>query len=202
MISIIILGVLALVVTLGLAKPLVKDFGIPAFVLILAHLAVIGLNFIGAITWGAFSFSIGTLVFYVFALAMFVVCKNGKGAIIAFMSALILGGLVYCGIMVSKLINFGFMAENNFVYAIIVGVLAVIFTKNGKYSFIVPAEAMMLVAILGQIGQGGIDLNVGFDWTMLAVLTGSVVYLVAQYIFMAKPDGKMAYYFEAGKLES
>ncbi len=202
MVSMIILGVLALVVTLGLAKPLVRDFGIPAFVLVLAHLAVIGLNFIPTIKWGGFQFGVGTAVFYLFVLAMFTIGKNGKGKIIAFMSALILGGLVYCAIMVATLINFDFMAKNSYVYAILAGILAVIFTKNGKYSFIIPAEAMMLVNIVSQIGTGTIDLNVGFDWTMVAVLTGAVLYLITRYVFLAKPNSKMAYYFEAGKIDS
>ncbi len=202
MISIIILGVLALVVTLGLAKPLVRDFGIPAFVLIAAHLAVIGLNFIPAIKWGGFEFSVGTAVFYAFALIMFAIGKNGNGKVVAFMTALILGGLVYCGIMVATLINFNFMAENNYIYAIIVGIMAMVFTKNGKYSFIVSAEAMMLANILLQLNTGAVNLNAGFDWTMVAVLTGSVMFLITRYVFLAKPDGKMAYYFEAGRIDS
>lgn len=199
MIALIILGVLALAIILGLCKPMIKDFRINAVIVIVFLLCVLGLNFIPTVNIGGFSFRVGTLIFYAGILLMFFIKGRFVNQMTALSIALILGGLAYAGICLSRLSDNNFFGEPNYVYAIIIGVLAMIFTRNGRYSFIAPAAAMLLVNLISQIGNSSINLDYCFDWTLVAVATGTLFYLVFRKVFTAKPN-KMAYYFEAGKL--
>lgn len=199
MINMIILGALGLLIIFGLGKLTLKDFRVGAIVSIIFLAMVIGLNFIPTVAIGGFRFRIGTLLFYLTALSMFFFYGRFMTQMTALAIALILGGLAYAATRLSILGGSGFFADSNFVYAIIIGTLAFIFTRNGKYSFIVSIEAMMILNLLVQIGQPTVSLEHGFDWTVVAAATGVIMFEIAARLAM-KPS-KMSYYFEAGRLE-
>lgn len=199
MISMIILGALGLLTILGLARLVLKDFRMGAIVAVIFFALVIGLNFIPAIVWGAFTFRIGTMIFYIAAIVMFFVYGRFVSQMTALAIAIILGGLAFAATRLSLLGNNAFFGDTNFVYALIIGVLAFVFTRNGKYSFIVAVEAMMILNLLVQIGKRTVSLDYGFDWTIVAAATGVVLFAIMAR--MAMKPSKMSYYFEAGRLE-
>jgi hypothetical protein len=193
------LGALGLLILVGLGRNMLKDFHINAvfFVLILA--AVIGLNFIPDLYIGAFSFRIGSLLMYLFAFIMFWVFGRFSSQLTAFAIALILGGLAYAATRLAMLTGNTFFATSNWVYALIIGTLTFLLTQNGKYSFVVATEAMMLFNGLIQIGTGAYNMNFGFDWTVIAVATSVVMFEVFSRV-MHRPS-RLAYYFETSRLE-
>ena len=88
LISMIILGVLALMIIVGLGRPFLKDFRLHWAVPLIFFLAVIGLNFIPLIRIGNFSFSVGVALFYLVMLAAFFIRSKFSSAITAFAAGL------------------------------------------------------------------------------------------------------------------
>ncbi|MFA5450055.1 MAG: hypothetical protein WC292_06425, partial [Clostridia bacterium] len=150
MISMIILGALGLMVILGLAKLVLKDFRLGAIATVIFLALVIGLNFIPTLNIGGFYFRVGTLIFCLGVIAMFFVYGRFVTQMTALAIALILGGLAYAGTRLAMLAGNSFFADTNFAYALIIGTLAFLFTRNGKYSFIVSAGAMLILNMLVQ----------------------------------------------------
>lgn len=199
LISMIILGVLGLMIILGLGKYILKDFGVNWIVGLVFLAMVIGLNFIPVIDAGGFVFSIGTLLFYAVVIVNFFIYGKFSNNIIHFMLALIFGGLIYASTRISLLTGNAYFGTTNWVHALAVGIIAFAISRNGKYAFLIGAEAMMLANILVQIGSGVIDLNYNFDWTVVAAGTAFTFYAITSMFIpnrkvlaikceMSKPD--------------
>ena len=206
LISMIILGVLALMILVGLGRPFLKDFRLHWAVPLIFFLAVIGLNFIPLIRIGNFSFSVGVALFYLVMLAAFFIRSKFSSAITAFAAGLVFGGLIYAATRVSALTGNEFFATTNWVYALVMGFIAFILARNGKYAFLIASEALMLPNMLVQIGMGEFSLNYGFDWTILAAGVAFTLYAVTMFILTRLPadkkgKNKLAAMFESGRLK-
>ncbi len=190
LISMIILGVLALMVIVGLGRPFLKDFRLHWVAALIFFLAVIGLNFIPLIRIGNFSFSVGTAMFYLVILGAFFVKSRFSSAITAFAAGLVFGGLIYAATRVSALTGNAFFATTNWVYALVMGFIAFILARNGKYSFLIASLALMLPNMLVQIGMDGFSLNYGFDWTIVAAGTAFTFHALTMLILTHLPADK------------
>lgn len=206
LVSMIILGVLALMIIVGLGRPILKDLRVHWIAALVFFAAVIGLNFIPLISIGNFTFSVGTALFYLVILGLFFVKSKFSTAITAFAGALIFGGLIYAATRVSLLTGNEFFGTTNWVYALVMGFIAFILARNGKYSFLMAAEAMMLANFLVQIGSGEFSLNYGFDWAVVAAGTAFTFHAITVLILTHLPGdkrgkNKFAEMFESGRLK-
>lgn len=206
LVSMIVLGVLALMVIVGLGRPVLKDFRIHWIAALVFFAAVIGLNFIPLISIGSFTFSVGTALFYLAIIAAFFIRSKFTTAITAFAAALIFGGLIYAATRVSLLTGNEFFGTTNYAYALIMGFIAFILARNGKYSFLIAAEAMMLANMLVQIGNPEFGLNYGFDWAVVAAATAFTFHALTVLILTHLPADKrgksrLAEMFEADRLK-
>lgn len=190
LISMIILGVLALMIIVGAGRPFLKDFRLHWAAALIFFLAVVGLNFIPLIRIGAFNFSVGTALFYLVIIGAFFVRSKFSSAVTAFAAGLVFGGLIYAATRVALLTGNEFFATTNWAYALIVGFIAFILARNGKYSFLIASLAMMLPNMLVQIGMDGFSLNYGFDWTIVAAGTAFTLYAVTMLILKHLPEDK------------
>ena len=206
LISMIILGVLTLMIIVGIAKSVLSDLRTNWLIPVIFFVMVIGLNFIPIIRWGGFGFSVGTLLFYLVVFAMFFLFGKLSSQMTAMAIGLILGGLAYAATRLALLGGSNFFGTSNFVYALIIGTLAFFITRNGKYSFISSAIAMLLLNLLVQIG-GEISLNYGFDWTMVACGTAFTMHAIIGMITKemathSEHNGRrLAHMFEFGRLD-
>lgn len=195
LITLIILGVLVL---LGLSTSALKDFkigSITAFVLIAL---IILTNFIPIITIGVLTFSVGTILFYGFCLTSYVIKGKASNRGIAFLISIILAGILFGAITLATMFGNAYFSNINIVYAIGLGLLALVFTKNAKYAFISSATAILITTIVLQIG-GPINLNANFQWAVLASAISVVLYGLLSTA-QTRPS-RMSYYFEAGRLK-
>lgn len=199
MIAMITLGAMGILLLVGLGRNTLRDFHINPIFFVLILAAVIGLNFIPTLSIGAFSFRIGSLLMYVFAFVMFWFFGRFTSQLTAFALALILGGLAFAATRLALLAGNNFFATSNWLYALLIGTMAFLFTQNGKFSFVVATIAMMLFNGLVQIGTGAYNLHFGFDWTVLAVAISVVMFEVFSRV-MRKPS-RLAYYFETARME-
>ena len=195
--SLITLIILSVFVLLGLATMALKDFKMGTITTFVLIALVILANFIPPITIGILTFRIGTVLFYGFCLTLFFVKGKGSNRGIAFLITIILAGLLYGSIALATLFNNAYFSNINLIYAIGLGLLALVFTKNAKYAFISSAIAILINTIILQIG-GQINIGAGFEW---AVLTSSISVVLYGILSTAqtKPS-KMSYYFESGRL--
>ena len=206
LISMIILGILALMIIVGLGRPILKDLRMNWIIPLVFFLLVIGLNFIPVIDLGGFSFSVGTLVFYLGIFVCFFVMSKLSTSMTAMALGLIAGGLIYAVTRIASLTGNEFFATTNWVYALIVGILMFMITRNGKYSFIASAVALLLPNMLVQIG-GEVSLNYNFGWTMLACGVAFTLHALS-FLIIEKwipqtdmKESRLAHMFECGRLE-
>ncbi|MBQ8178468.1 MAG: hypothetical protein IJ033_04665 [Clostridia bacterium] len=207
LVSMIILGILALMIIVGLGRPILKDLKMSWIIPLVFFAVVIGLNFIPIINLGAFSFSVGTLVFYIGIFVTFFIFSRLSSSITAMGLGLIAGGLIYAATRISYLTGNEFFATTNWVYALVLGILMFAITRNGKYSFLASVIAMLLSNMLVQIGSDTVSLNYNFGWTMLASGVAFTLHAVS-YLIMEKwlphtnmKDSRLAHMFESGRLE-
>lgn len=207
LVSMIILGILALMIIVGLGRPILRDLKMNWIVPLVFFVAVIGLNFIPVISLGAFSFSIGTLVFYLGIFIMFFIFSRLSSSITAMALGLIAGGLIYASTRISYLTGNDYFATTNWVYALVTGILMFAITRNGKYSFLASSIALLLSNMLVQIGSDTISLNYNFGWTMLASGVAFTLHAVS-FLIMEKwipktnmKESRLAHMFESGRLE-
>jgi hypothetical protein len=83
-------------------------------------------------------------------------------------------------------------------YALIVGFLAMLFTRNAKYSFISSVLAILIASLLTQIG-GVMDLDAPFSWAVVAGSMAVVTLTLVTRLMPSRPN-RMSYYFEAGRM--
>ncbi|MCL2630540.1 MAG: hypothetical protein FWD49_03335 [Firmicutes bacterium] len=198
-ISSVIFGVLALLMFLGLGKFVLKDFRFGLAVGAGFLFLVFALNFIPTVFIGGFSFRIGTMLFYLGILTMFFVYGRLASQMTSLAIGLMLGGVAFASARLAYIAGGGFFADTNAVYAVIIALIAVAITRNGKYAFLSTSVAMLTLNLLTQIGNATVSLQHGFAWTAVAIATALVVYSIASRVFV-KPS-RASYYFEVGRLE-
>lgn len=207
LVSMIILGILALMVIVGLGRPILKDFRMHWIIPLVFFLLVIGLNFIPVINANGFSFSVGTLVFYLGVFVCFFVLGRISTSMVAMTLGLISGGLIYAVTRIAVLTGNDFFATTNWAYALISGILLFMITRNGKYSFLSSVIGMLLANLLVQIGSEQISLNYNFGWTMLSCGVAFTLHALS-YLIIDKwipqtnmKESRFAHMFECGRLE-
>lgn len=194
----IILSILCLFILIGLARNTLKDFSMNAATAIILLLIVIGTNFIAPISIGYLTFSIGTIILYGFCLSLFIIRGKGATKLTAFGIMLLLGGILYASTRIAALLGSSFFSEINYVYAILIGLLAFLFTKNGKYSFITATFSVALVGIILQLGRT-VNLN---SYFLDAVVVGTTaVVLHGLTSKLGQKPSKVSYYYEIGRLK-
>lgn len=204
LISIIILGIIALMVVVGLGKPVLKDFKVNWIVALIFLALVVGLNFIPVIDLGPFNFNVGTAVFYVVAFVALFIGGKFSSEMIAFAMSLVFGGIIYGATRLSVLAGNDFFATTNWVYALVLGILSYAVSRNGKYSVLISANAMLLANLLVQVG-GTIALGYNFGWTTLAAGIGftlhAIISLTMTLIQKKNKKARVVQSFEAGRLK-
>ncbi len=203
LISIIVLGILALMVVVGLGKPVLKDFKVNWIVALVFIALVIGLNFIPVIDLGEFNFNVGTAVFYVVMFVALFIGGKFSSEMIAFAMSLVFGGILYGATRLSLLTGNEFFGTTNWVYALVLGILSYAVSRNGKYSVLISANAMLLSNLLVQIGSP-ISLGYNFGWTTLATGIAFTLHAVMALIItlvQKKNKSRVVKNFEAGRLK-
>ena len=193
MVGSIILVILGVLVLIGLGNQALKDFNIPTIAAVILLALIVGLNFIPTVETNFLVFSIGSMLLYVLCAILLVVKGKWSNRLITFFITLLLAGLVYGSTRLALLFDNTFWGGVNVFYALIVGVLAMLFTRNAKYSFISSVLAILIASILTQIG-GVINLDAPFSWAVVAGST-AVVLLTLVIRFMPARPNKMSYYF-------
>lgn len=198
MIGSIILVVLGVLLLIGLGSQALKDFNINSIAAVILIGLIVGLNFIPVIEAGAFSFRVGTMLLYALCALMFVVKGKLSNKLMTLFLTVILSGLVYGSTRLALLFDNTYWGNVNVFYGLIVGVLAMIFTRNAKYSFVASVLSIMTASLLTQIG-GAISLDASYNWAIVAGATATVLLTVMVKLVPSRPS-KMSYYFEAGRM--
>lgn len=194
-IILVILGVMALI---GIGSIAVKDFDVPALALVLVFAAVVGLNFVPVMNIGNFYFRLGTALFFLMTTLLWLFKGKMSNRLICLLITVILSGLLYGATRLSLYFGNAFWGNVNVFYALIVGFLAFVFTRNAKYGFIAGVLSVMTATLLTQIG-GRIDLDAAYSWSIVAGALAVVLYAVVAKLMPSRPN-KMSYYFETGRM--
>ncbi len=194
-IILVILGVMALI---GIGNSAVKDFGVPVIALVLVFAAIVGLNFIPVITWGNFSFSLGTALLFVVAFSLWLFRGSIKNRIACLLITIVLSGVLYGATRLAAYYGSELWSSVNYYYALMIGFIAFIATRNAKYGFIASVLSIFTATLLTQIGQP-VVLDAAYSQ---AVVAGglSVVTFCLVSAFMPKRPSKLSYYFETGRM--
>lgn len=194
-IILIVLGVMALI---GLGSNAIRDFDIPVLGLVLVLGTIVGLNFIVPFTIGNFVFSLGTAIFFVMAFSLWLFKGKWSTKMMCFLVLVVLAGLTYGATRLSLYFGNTLWGGVNYYYALIIGFLAFLATRNAKYGFISSALAIMTATLLTQIG-GTIDLNAAYSTAIVGGGLAVVMYSFAARVIPSRPN-KLAYYFEVGRM--
>jgi xanthine/uracil permease len=198
MVGSIILVVLGIFILIGLGNQALKDFNIPSIAAVILLALIVGLNFIPPITTAFVTFRIGSLLLYLLCAMMFFVKGKWSNRLLTLLITLILAGLVYGSTRLALLFDNAFWGRVNVFYALIVGFLAMLFTRNAKYSFISSVLAILIASLLTQIG-GVMDLDAPFIWAVVAGSMAVVTLTLVTRLMPSRPN-RMSYYFEAGRM--
>ncbi len=198
MVGSIILVVLGILILIGLGNQALKDFNIPSIAAVILLALIVGLNFIPPITTNFLVFSVGTMLLYVLCAIMFIVKGKWSNQLLTLLITLILAGLVYGSTRLSLLFGNTFWGSVNVFYALIVGFLAMLFTRNAKYSFISSVLSILIASILTQIGTA-VSLDAPYSWSIVAGSTAVVVLTLVMRLMPSRPN-RMSYYFESARM--
>lgn len=191
----VILGVMALI---GIGNNAVKDFGVPVIALVLVFAAIVGLNFLPVVTWGNFSFSLGTALLFVVTFALWLFRGSVKNRIVCLLVAIVLAGALYGATRLAAFYGSELWSSVNIYYALMVGFIAFLITRNAKYGFIAGVLSVMAATLLTQIG-GHVSLDAAYTPAVIAGGLGVVLYSLVAGLMPHKPS-KMSYYFETGRM--
>jgi hypothetical protein len=185
-------------VLIGLGTQALKDFNIPSIAAVILLALIVGLNFIPAIRTRFLIFSIGSLLLYALCAFWFFVRGKWSNRLLTLLITLILAGLVYGSTRLSLLFGNEYWGRVNVFYALIVGFLAMIFTRNAKYAFMSGVLSILIASLLTQIG-GIMNINEPYSWSIVAGATSVVTLGVATRLMPSRPN-RMSYYFESGRM--
>ncbi|MGN0768601.1 MAG: hypothetical protein ACI4M8_04500 [Christensenellales bacterium] len=191
----VILGVMALI---GIGNNAVKDFGVPVIALVLVFAAIVGLNFLPVVTWGNFSFSLGTALLFIVTFALWLFRGSMKNRIVCLLLTIVLGGVLYGATRLSAYFGSALWSTVNVYYALMIGFIAFLVTRNAKYGFIASVLSVMAATLLTQIG-GPVSLNPAYTPAVIAGGLSVVMYSLTAALMPRKPS-KMSYYFETGRM--
>ncbi len=191
----VILGVMALI---GIGNNAVKDFGVPVIALVLVFAAIVGLNFLPVVTWGNFSFSLGAALLFVVTFALWLFRGSVKNRIVCLLVAIVLAGALYGATRLAAFYGSELWSSVNIYYALMVGFIAFLITRNAKYGFIAGVLSVMAATLLTQIG-GPVSLDAAYTPAVIAGGLGVVLYSLVAGLMPHKPS-KMSYYFETGRM--
>ena len=191
----VILGVMALI---GIGNNAVKDFGVPVIALVLVFAAIVGLNFPPVVTWGNFSFSLGTALLFVVTFALWLFRGSVKNRIVCLLVAIVLAGALYGATRLAAFYGSELWSSVNIYYALMVGFIAFLITRNAKYGFIAGVLSVMAATLLTQIG-GPVSLDAAYTPAVIAGGLGVVLYSLVAGLMPHRPS-KMSYYFETGRM--
>ncbi len=201
LIGFIILGVIAMLGIFGVGKRVKKDFMVNEWVFFAFVALIIGLNFIPTIVWGGFSFRIGTMLLLLLALLMHFVGGKGVNRVFTLMLTIILTGITYGATRLAAMFSPESMfADVNWVYALVVGLVAFLFTRNARYGFISGVVSMFAAHVLASIGRDAISLEPAFNSAVIAGGFALVLFAIVTAAIPKTPS-RISYYFEAGRLE-
>lgn len=195
-IILIILGVLAL---LGIGASAIKDFAVPTVALVLVFAAIVGLNFIPAVTWGGFSFSFGTALLFLMTFALWLFRGSMKNRVLCLVVTILLSGALYGATRLSAYFNAELWSSVNVYYALMVGFVAFLATRNAKYGFIASVLSVMTATLLTQIGYDVVSLDPAYTPAVVAGGLSVVLYSLVSAL-MPKRASKVSYYFETGRM--
>ncbi len=198
MVGSIILVVLGVLILIGLGNQALKDFNVPSIAAVILLALIVGLNFIPPITTNVLVFSISTMLLYVLCAIMFIVKGKWTNQLLTLLITLLLAGLVYGSTRLALLFGNTFWGSVNVFYALIVGFLAMLFTRNAKYSFISSILSILIASILTQIGTT-MNLDAPYSWSIVAGATAVVVLTLVMRLMPSRPN-RMSYYFESGRM--
>ena len=113
----VILGVMALI---GIGNNAVKDFGVPVIALVLVFAAIVGLNFLPVVTWGNFSFSLGTALLFIVTFALWLFRGSMKNRIVCLLLTIVLGGVLYGATRLAAYFGSTLWSSVNVYYALMI----------------------------------------------------------------------------------
>ena len=194
-IILIVLGVMALI---GIGNRTIKDFDLPVIALVPVVAAVVGLNFLPAVNLNGFVFSFGTLVLFITVIALWIFKGTLKNKLLCLLITVVLSGVLYGATRLSAYYGNELWSGVNYYYALMIGLIAFIATRNGKYGFIASTLSIMIASLLVQIGED-ISLDYAYSTAVVAGTTSIVFYQVVTHLMPKRPN-KMSYYYEMGRM--
>jgi hypothetical protein len=195
-IILVILGVMALI---GIGNNAAKDFGVPVIALVILFAAVVGLNFVPVIDLGGFTFSLGTALLFVTTFLLWLFRGSVKNRVVCLLLTIVLAGILYGATRLAAYYGSALWGSVNVYYALMIGFLAFLFTRNAKYGFIASILSVMTATLLTQIGAPVINLDAAYSTSVVAAADSVVMYGIVSALVPSKP-GKMSYYFETGRM--
>ncbi|HOO22984.1 MAG TPA: hypothetical protein PKY53_04810 [Clostridia bacterium] len=195
-IILIVLGVMALI---GLGSSAIRDFDVPVLGLVLALGAIVGLNFIAPLVVGNFIFSLGSALLFVMTFFLWLFKGKWSTKLMCLLIIAVLSGLTFGATRLSLYFGNQLWGRVNYFYALIIGFLAFIATRNAKYGFIAGILSVMAATLLTQIGRT-VDLNEAYSTAIVAGTFAVVLYSFATRLMPSRPS-RLAYYFEVGRMK-
>jgi hypothetical protein len=195
-IILIVLGVMALI---GLGSSAIRDFDVPVLGLVLALGAIVGLNFIAPLVVGNFIFSLGSALLFVMTFFLWLFKGKWSTKLMCLLIIAVLSGLTFGATRLSLYFGNQLWGRVNYFYALIIGFLAFIATRNAKYGFIAGILSVMAATLLTQIGRT-VDLNEAYSTAIVAGTFAVVLYSFAARLMPSRPS-RLAYYFEVGRMK-
>ena len=194
-IILIILGVMALI---GIGNRTIKDFDLPVVALVPVAAAIVGLNFLPAAELGGFSFSFGTILLFITVIALWIFKGTIKNRLLSLLITVVLSGVLYGATRLAAYYGNELWSGINYYYALMIGLIAFVATRNGKYGFIASTLTIMVVSLLVQIGRD-VSLDYAYSTAIVAGATSIVLYQVVTRLMPKRPN-KMSYYYEMGRM--
>ncbi|MFA6866918.1 MAG: hypothetical protein WCR54_05315 [Clostridia bacterium] len=195
-IILIILGVFALI---GIGTKAIQDFNVPVLGLVLALATIVGLNFVTPFVFNNFVFSIGTGILFFATFALWLFRGNFNNKILCLVTILILSALTFGATRLAYVFGNKTWSSVNFYYALMIGFLSFISTRNAKYGFIASVLTIMIATLLTQINRV-IDLNEAYSTAIVSGAFSIVMYSTVSALMPKKPS-RMAYYYEMGRMK-
>ncbi len=189
------LGVMSLV---GLGALSLRDFRLQPLGAVVLLGVIVGLNLIPTIKLANLSFSVGVLVFYVANVIFLFSTKKIKNSLISTLITLVTSGILYGFLYLGKYNNSLFWGTLNFVYAMIIGFVSALLTKNAKYAFVTSSLSILLATLLSQIG-GMLSLNTAYSFSIISGTVSILTYTAFTKVIPKTPS-KLSYCFEMGKM--
>ena len=109
-----------------------------------------------------------------------------------------LAGALYGATRLAAFYGSELWSSVNIYYALMVGFIAFLITRNAKYGFIAGVLSVMAATLLTQIG-GPVSLDAAYTPAVIAGGLGVVLYSLVAGLMPHRPS-KMSYYFETGRM--